>query len=442
MLSSPHKPFSPARWPFFYGYAIVFCSTIGILASGPGQTIGVSVFTDHLIKALAVSRLQLSLAYTLGTIGSSLIVARAGRFLDTAGVRRVAFYTACGLGAVLLYMSQVDRIAGFLTALAGGRGPTVTALVAVTGGFLLMRFFGQGVLTLCSKTMLMRWFMRLRGRMNSILGVTVTLTFSAAPLFFELLIRKFGWRGAWVFLGVLIGLGASVFVAIFFRDSPEQCGLRPDGDSLEEEAARANGLPREVNYTLREARRTPAFWIFNLSLSMFSLLATAFAFHVVSIFAEAGLPRTVAISVFLPSACIGVAVNILGGTLSDLRFFHHRLNYLLMVQLTGLLLLSAGILYLGTSWGRPVVILGNGMAAGLFGTLSSVSWPRLFGRKHLGSITGSNMSFLVFSSAVGPSLFGASYSVTGSYEFAVFLCIAALALMLAASFKATHPENR
>ena len=44
-------PFDPARLPFFYGTVVLVCGTLGVLVSAPGQTVGVSVFTDFLIQS-------------------------------------------------------------------------------------------------------------------------------------------------------------------------------------------------------------------------------------------------------------------------------------------------------------------------------------------------------------------------------------------------------
>ena len=58
-LHSPMKkpleqiPFHPARWPFFYGWMILFWSIIGTLLSVPGQTTGVSAFIDAQCHRLA-----------------------------------------------------------------------------------------------------------------------------------------------------------------------------------------------------------------------------------------------------------------------------------------------------------------------------------------------------------------------------------------------------
>src|SRR6056297_3198037 len=95
------KPFHPKRWPFYYGYWIAVCMIVGTMFSAPGQTIGVSVFTDFLIDNLGVNRLSISTAYMIGTIISSFLVGYAGILLDRVGIRPVAAFASLGLGLVL-----------------------------------------------------------------------------------------------------------------------------------------------------------------------------------------------------------------------------------------------------------------------------------------------------------------------------------------------------
>jgi hypothetical protein len=80
-------PFKPSKLPFFYGWVVFICSTLGVIFSLPGQTIGLAVFTNSLIDVLALSRTELSIAYLLGTVISSLFLARAGRWYDILGGR-------------------------------------------------------------------------------------------------------------------------------------------------------------------------------------------------------------------------------------------------------------------------------------------------------------------------------------------------------------------
>ena len=48
---------------------------------------GMAVFTDAFIDALGLSRTELSMAYLMGTIGSSLFLTAAGRWYDRFGGR-------------------------------------------------------------------------------------------------------------------------------------------------------------------------------------------------------------------------------------------------------------------------------------------------------------------------------------------------------------------
>ena len=78
-------PFDPARLPFFYGSVVLVCGTLGVLASAPGQTVGVSVFTDFLIQAHHLSRSWISFAYLVGTIASAIAITQAGQLYDRFG---------------------------------------------------------------------------------------------------------------------------------------------------------------------------------------------------------------------------------------------------------------------------------------------------------------------------------------------------------------------
>jgi hypothetical protein len=76
-----------------------------------------------------------------------------------------------------------------------------------------------------------------------------------------------------------------------------------------------------------------------------------------------------------------------------------------------------------------MVVLGNGLCGATLGTLASVTWPNFYGRRHLGAISGFNMSVTVFASAIGPWLFSQCRGWTNSYA-AIMTGTAGLAAML------------
>jgi MFS transporter, OFA family, oxalate/formate antiporter len=90
-------------------------------------------------------------------------------------------------------------------------------------------------------------------------------------------------------------------------------------------------------------------------------------------------------------------------------------------------------------WPVVLVVAGNGIATGVFGLLSAVTWAKYFGCRHLGAISGLNMCMIVLFSAVGPVLFSQSLSWTGTYRSAALVCLIATVVLLAASFRVRPP---
>jgi MFS family permease len=431
-------PFDPARWPFFYGWFIVALGTIGVLMSIPGQTMGVSAFTDSLIGALGLSRVQLSTAYMVGTVGSSLVLTWAGKFSDRYGVRVTAAGAAVLLSLVLVWLSQCDRIAGLAGRTQDGHPVLWASFAVALVGFFFVRFSGQGVLTLVNRNMMMKWFSRHRGLVNAISGFFVSFGFSFAPRVFAGGMDHVGWRGTWLAIAATIGVVFTLVVLVFFRDNPEDCGLHPDGiDHAANPNAKPDPHPVHRQFTLPEARRTLAFWAFSLTISLYGLYVTGLMFHVESIFGQAGMDRKTAFSIFVPASIISVTLNFVASWLSD----RVRLKYLLAVMQFGGVVSMLGCAFLAPGATKWLLIVGNGIAGGLFGVLMSVSWPRFYGRVHLGAVTGFCMSLTVFASAIGPWLFSQSLQLGHSYRWACLACLAAMGLLALTTFRANNPQR-
>lgn len=422
-------PFDPARLSFFYGWPVLLAGTLGMVMSAPGQTVGVSVFTDFLMMELGIGRSALSLTYLVGTIASAVTLAYTGRFYDRFGGRLVATTAAFGLTATLFLLTLLPTLVG------GGRVPQVITFITTAAAFWMLRYSGQGMLTLASRNMVMEWFDRRRGMANAVMGISISFGFSVAPRVFESLIGGEGdWRGAWRMIAAATFLFA-VLAFVFYRDRPEDHGMKPDGPlSAPTTGAHAETVAGE-DFTLSEARRTYAFWVFAGALFLAGLLLTAYTFHIVSIFSDAGMSRSVAVSVFLPAAIVAVVVEFIGSWLSD----YLRLKYLAVVQLVGCTILSAslgistgGIWYLG-------VVIGHGFMQGMFGVLSNVTWPRFFGRRHLGAIAGFATSLTVFGTAIGPALFSVLRDMSGYYAPAARITGIIALILIALVLRADRP---
>ena len=379
---------------------------------------GVSVFTDHLIASLSISRTMMGVAYLLGTICSGFLVSWMGRWLDRHGLRQGTVVSGLGMGAALVFLSQVDRVANFMYAGESQGLEIAIKFVVVTGGFFLLRFFGQGLMTLASRNMIAKWFDLYRGRVTAISGIIASFAFSSAPWGLERLIHYLGWRGAWLLLASISGLFLLVFSYLLFRDNPEECGLKVDAGRTAKEGARVNKDNLVVReFTKREAIRTYSFWVYNLAISLQGFFITGYTFHLISIADDLEVAHSVVLGAFLPGAAIGIFVSVLVGWLIDWT----RMKY------------SLGVFC--------IMIVGFGIAGGSFAPIMGTVWARFYGRKELGGISGFNMSSIVIASALGPTFFSLSYDYLGGYRPAIsFGVLCAIGLMIAGFF-AENPQR-
>jgi MFS family permease len=301
--------------------------------------------------------------------------------------------------------------------------------------FFLVRFLGQGVLTLTSRNMVMKWYVERRGLANALMGVVISFGFSAAPGILNAAIDEIGWRSVWRGLGLVLGTGFAGLALLLARDNPQACGLEPDGP-LKSLGARRRAPPQPSrDWTLKQARRTYVLWIFGITMALFALYITAVTFHIASLFEVAGMSRAQAFGIFFPAACLSVPLQILFSWWSD----YTRLKVLFLIMLSGMMLSLGSLILLAPGWPYVLLIIGNGIMGSQFGLLMSVTWPRLFGTRHLGAISGMVMGWVVAGSAIGPYLFSLSEGATGSYTAALSGCLLAAAVLAGCTFRADPP---
>jgi MFS transporter, OFA family, oxalate/formate antiporter len=400
--------------PIYYGWVIVAAATVGMIMTSPGQTYSVSIFIEHFIRDLGISRSLVSTLYTLGTLGGSLSLPFVGRQIDRRGPRIVVGVVTVAFGLACLYMGSV-------------RNAIMLGL-----GFLLLRMLGQGSLSMVSSNVINRWWVRRRGMMLGIAGLAASLLGSGSfPSLNHALIGRFGWRTSYPLLGIMVLVVMLPVGLIFYRRQPEDYGLEPDGAPSGGAKGRGQRHFVEENWTAEEAVRTPAFWLLGLGLASISMLGTGLQFHMVSIFADSGLSAAVAAAAYLPISATGAIVGLSSGVLVD----RIPARFLLLAALIGQaasLIMAPNLVTAGSALAYGIVL---GTTSGLQRTVSSVVWPTYFGRKHLGAITGIASFVSIAGSALGPMPMGIARDMLGSYAVALpAAAVLPLALGVAALF--------
>jgi MFS transporter, OFA family, oxalate/formate antiporter len=405
--------------PVYYGWVILAAGTLGLIMTSPGQTYVNSIFIDHFIRDLDISRSLVSTLYLFGTLTASLALPWVGRQVDQRGQRLMAVAISVAFGLACLYM-------GFIR----------NALMLLIG-FTLLRMLGQGSLSLVSTNIINQWWVRRRGPLLGLSGVAMALLgVGAFPNVVNWLIPLLGWRMTYGVLGVVLLLVMAPVAWLFFRNRPEEYGLLPDGLRSEPHPTGLTATPPatplvEEHWTVREAMRTPVFWVFLAGLASISMLGTGMQFHIVSIFADNGLTPAMAAASYVPIAVTSAALNLASGILVD------RIRLRVMMALA--LLLQALSLWMVAFLGTAALALAFGIVigatTGLMRTVSTVAWAKYYGRRHLGSISGVTSTVLVAASALGPLPMGVARDWLGTYTTTLnVLAVIPLALAVASLF--------
>lgn len=407
-----NKIFSIANLPFYYGWVILFVASIGILASVPGQTMGVSVFTDYYISNLSISRVQISTAYMIGTLASSILIPYAGIYFDKLGARFVAAVSTFFLGIFVFLLGNSQKIVSFLSNNIN-LPHIVIVFIVITIGFFGIRFFGQGVLTLVSKGMVAKWFGARRGFAVGIMGLITAFGFSYAPQPLHKLIQIFQWDRALIVIALFLIFIFLPIVILLYRADPNKYGIELEQGMPEKKLNKnKSALDAKVEKSVKEAKKEPLYWIILATLGFWSLFNTAFTFHVVSIFEETGLDAAQAVKIFLPMSIISVIARFIASYLSD----RISIKYIYITYASSLIMVSLSLFLLNLPGINLLIIIAFGIANGLFGMLNIVTWPKIYGRKHLGAISGFAMSIVVAGSAIGPWFFSLIKKITNSYH--------------------------
>lgn len=410
-------PFDVNFLPGFYGWYMLPVIVLVLVGSSPGQTAGLAPFVDHLLLVTGLGRENLADLYMLGTICSGLVISRSGGLVDRFGARWVAITAMMTMSLVLLILSIVDRIGHGVSAGVFFLPANVSVGILLVGTFALLRFCGQGLMVLCVQTTLGHWFDRRRGLAVGINSVCFALVGSSAPLLIELLIGEQGrWRFAWQVIAMAILPVMAFVVLMLWRNEPEDIGQFPNGCRPDGDAGTAK--KDSEGWTRQEATRTMVFWNVALSQAFIGLVFSAVFFHIKHMGRAVGLSDEQSLLFFIPLSLTVTTSSLIGGLIVD------RINTRPLLVLMNLFLVCGLLMLTRFGAGAPFFAsaLLMGMSMGLSGPVGIATYPRFFGRKHLGAINGVQWSCLVIASALGPSLFARLHE-GGDYTRAFLFCL-------------------
>ena len=363
----------------YRGWVVLGMAALAMVGTLPGRTQGLGLVTEPLLRDFGLDRVSYATINLWATLIGAGFNVPCGQLVDRWGARAVMTGLLVLLGLTVLAMA--------------GTGSLAVLAVAIT----LTRGLGQSALSVVSLALAGKWFAR---RINLAMGVYALLVgmgFIAAFPSVGQAILKYGWRAAWMGVGVALVAVFAPLAWTIVREAPP---------TEEEVAGAADGIP------FRDALRTPAFWVFGLGSAMFGLVYSGIALFNQSILEQRGFDANVYQMVLVVSTLLGLLANFGGGWLA-MRWPIQRLMGLGMAVLAGALV---ALPLVTTMTG----VMGYGVAMGVAGGVVTVVffsvWSQVFGRLELGRIQGAAQMMTVVASAVGPVLLASTLERTGSYD--------------------------
>ena len=406
------------RLPVYYGWVIFALANLPSFGARPVASVAVlSVFVIPMTEQFGWSRGLFSGAVSLGAVCGLLMSPFAGRLIDRYGSGVILAGCSAIVGACALGLAAVTQAWSFYAIYVPGRAVFSSPL------------------ELGTTTAISNWFIRRRPMALAWFGAVQGVGLGLLPLAAAMLIDGFGWQSAWLALGVFTIATGVLPPLLLMARRPEDMGITSDtegGRAFDAKTQRRNGAMgdgwRDVDYTVREALRTPAFYILAF-FSMVGFMAQAgVSLHQTAHYVDAGVSHGQAALVATAFA-LG---QIPGGMVWSLA--GRRLPVRVMLAVSAVWL-AGGVFGIGFThllvWG---IVFGFLFGAGVGGlhTLLRLAWADYYGRVHLGAIRGLTLPAQIGGQAIGPVGSGFMFDASGGYlvPFVIFGSAVALSALL------------
>jgi len=409
----------------FFGWWTVLAGSF-LSAWGIGfQVHGFSALFQPIASEFGFGRAVTSVATSIGRLGHGLEAPLAGGLVDRFGPRSLIIIGMFIAGLGLILMNFINSLWTFY----------------VVWGVILGTGINIGLEIPVDKA-IANWFVKKRG-----IALSVRWLFTGlAGLVLSLvawLVSTQGWRMTCVIGGLGIWLvGLPLAWLLVKPRRPEYYGLLPDGTTTEvqpsDEVNRTidRGVDyaaeiQEVEFTLRQAMKTPAYWLLIAAISVRMVGFSAILTHGVPFLTDMGLEPVKAASLLGIIIFASTPTRLIGGFLMDrvqTRYIRFIMAAAFLLQATGItaFLLNQTIamiyVFLILFW------IGVGIALPLEAGIRA----RYFGRKAFGSIGGTSMIFTTPVTVLAPIYAGWVYDNTGSYipAFTLFAALFAISAIL------------
>ncbi len=298
---------------------------------------------------------------------------------------------------------------------------------------------------IAANSVVTNWFVKRRALAVSLLsasGGVGALIFSPLLGWF---ISAYGWRPAWIMVGIIHLLLAVVASGLLVRDQPEDMGQTPDGEPVgtsgqEEGAGTAAGrvYHTPVDWKVGDALKTPAFWAIVAFASATMFTMNFLALHQVAYLQDMDYTPIIAATAIGVMGGMSIVGQITNGALGN----RYEIRRLASVCLVGIII---GITILMNARVLPLIYIHTIISGFSFGGIIvalPIMFGNYFGRTNYARILGFTTPVTTVFSAGSPLLAAFIFDNTGSYNPVFIIALCMLAVGLVCTFFAKPPKPK
>ena len=407
---------------YFYGWNLVISSVAANAILSAAYFQGFAPLFLPIERYFGWSRSVISIALGLRQLESGIVSPLIGFMLVKITARQLVFWSGVITAIGLFGLGLINGLATFFLF------------------FVIVSLGASGVSHAVTWPVLIaRWFRRKRGLA---MGLAVMGPIFGAPfLILNTAIEEtYGWRVVFIGYSVVLLVGVSL-ISLTIRNSPEDMGLRPDGDEPTEEelSTGRSASSSEAGMTLHDVLRTREFWLLMAYMGGMFVVNSAMQAHQIPYFIEdRGFSPYEAATAFMLVFLVSAIGRIGGGYLMD------RSDYRVVLAVMGVVM-GLALVYLqiaqpsSTIGSLPYVVLfgiGFGSMIPIRGTLGSM----MFGLRSIGPVIGLLQGGAVAAGVVGPIFLGVMFDLQGSYHTAIWALVVVSFVMAPLAFLMSPPK--
>ncbi len=368
--------------PSFPGWKVVSSSFFGIMVSFAAivpYTFG--LFLKPLTVSFGWHREATSAGFSIAALTLAAASPGLGYLLDRYKPRRIV------LPCIAIFSFAYASLA-LLT----------SHLVHFYLTFFVIGLVGNGTAYIGYSRAISTWFDRRRGLALSIMLAGTGLGAMLLPVFVQSVITHFGWRVAYLSLGLLAFAIGFYLSAAFLYERP---------------AAHEEGsISTEAGEDVAGALATPAFWIIAATVFLYAFSVNGTIAHLSVLLTDRGVSAQGASWSISIIGATGLVGRLLTGLFLD-RFFGPRVSQvMLLMTVLGIVVLSVAN-SLNTGLMAAALI---GFSMGSEGDITPYLLGRYFGLKRLSTLYALTWTTYAIGAATSPILIGRVFDTMGSYR--------------------------